>query len=265
MTRQVSRHRSVSALLVDVPAGHAALLARALDDAGWSVRAVPVQGAEALTAALQRRGWQAVLYGGEGAAGRAVAQGARARPARRPAPARSSPSRRTCAPATCPPSCAGCPTACRASPTRPRCRRSSTASSSRRGCAAASAARTGCSPPSRRSPTTSPPGLEPVALCERVLATLGESLGWTAGAVWRPDGARLRLRDRLARRRRPRRRRRADQRDPRADLRRRPGPAGRRLGLPPPGLDRGVRRGRCAPAWSPPPRSRSPSATSASA
>jgi hypothetical protein len=34
-------------------------------------------------------------------------------------------------------------------------------------------------------------GLEPVALCERVLVTLGESLGWTAGAVWRPDGARL--------------------------------------------------------------------------
>ena len=62
----MSRHRSVSALLVDVPAGHAALLQRALDDAGWTVRAVPVQGAEALSAALQRRGWQAVLYGGDG-------------------------------------------------------------------------------------------------------------------------------------------------------------------------------------------------------
>ena len=35
-------------------------------------------------------------------------------------------------------------------------------------------------------------GLEPAALCERVLATLGESLGWTAGAIWRPDGAVLR-------------------------------------------------------------------------
>src|SRR3954447_13929512 len=62
----VSRHRSISALLVDVPPGHAALLQRTLDDAGWSVRAVPVQGAEALSAALQRRGWNAVLYSGEG-------------------------------------------------------------------------------------------------------------------------------------------------------------------------------------------------------
>src|SRR3954454_2810152 len=62
----VSRHRSVSALLVDVPAGHAALLQRVLEQAGWTVRAVPVQGVEALTAALQRRSWQAVLYGGDG-------------------------------------------------------------------------------------------------------------------------------------------------------------------------------------------------------
>ena len=37
-----------------------------LDDAGWTARAVPVQGTEALSAALQRRGWDAVLYGGDG-------------------------------------------------------------------------------------------------------------------------------------------------------------------------------------------------------
>src|SRR3954471_9081980 len=66
MKCRVSRHRSISALLVDVPAGHAALLQRTLDDAGWTVRAVPVRGAEALAAALQRRGGNAVLYGGEG-------------------------------------------------------------------------------------------------------------------------------------------------------------------------------------------------------
>ena len=35
-------------------------------------------------------------------------------------------------------------------------------------------------------------GLEPDALCDRVLSTLGESLGWHFGAVWRPDGAQLR-------------------------------------------------------------------------
>ena len=62
----VSRHRSIAALLVDVPAGHAALLQRALDADGWDVRAVAVHGSEALSAALQRRGWDAVLYGGEG-------------------------------------------------------------------------------------------------------------------------------------------------------------------------------------------------------
>jgi diguanylate cyclase (GGDEF)-like protein/PAS domain S-box-containing protein len=31
-------------------------------------------------------------------------------------------------------------------------------------------------------------GLAPDELCARVLATLGEALGWTYGAVWRPDG-----------------------------------------------------------------------------
>ena len=31
-------------------------------------------------------------------------------------------------------------------------------------------------------------GLAPDELCARVLATLGETLGWTYGAVWRPDG-----------------------------------------------------------------------------
>ena len=35
-------------------------------------------------------------------------------------------------------------------------------------------------------------GLEPGALCDRVLATLGDALGWSFGAVWRPDGAVLR-------------------------------------------------------------------------
>ena len=37
-----------------------------LDEAGWQVRSVAVSGTEALTAALQRRGWQVVLYGGDG-------------------------------------------------------------------------------------------------------------------------------------------------------------------------------------------------------
>src|SRR6201991_5034025 len=62
----VSRLRSISALLVDVPASQAAQLERVLEEAGWQVRSVAVNGTEGLTAALQRRGWQVVLYGGEG-------------------------------------------------------------------------------------------------------------------------------------------------------------------------------------------------------
>ena len=57
-----------------------------------------------------------------------------------------------------------------------------------RGARRAATTPTGCCSPSRRSPTTSPPGLEPDELCARVLATLGETLGWTYGAVWRPEG-----------------------------------------------------------------------------
>jgi hypothetical protein len=61
--------RSVSALLVDVPASHAAQIAKALPD----VRTVPVRGEEALTAALARRGWDAVLHGGDSGHTKALA------------------------------------------------------------------------------------------------------------------------------------------------------------------------------------------------
>jgi len=37
-------------------------------------------------------------------------------------------------------------------------------------------------------------GLEPDALCDRVIATLGESLGWSFGAVWRPTAESAKLR-----------------------------------------------------------------------
>ena len=114
--------------------------------------------------------------------------------ARRPAPALH---RRLAAHARrrrCRPSCAGCPRASRRSRTsrqlpasaRPRARAGADAPPRRRGAQAAGR------PAGDRRPLAA--GLEPVALCERVLETLGESLGWTAGAVWRPDGARLTLR-----------------------------------------------------------------------
>src|SRR4051794_31371069 len=55
--------------MVDVPPSHAALLSAALGDAGWKVEPEHADGAEALSAALHRRGWNAVLYGGDGPGG----------------------------------------------------------------------------------------------------------------------------------------------------------------------------------------------------
>ena len=59
-------HRSLRALLIDVPTAHAGVLAGALSEAGWRLEPEHADGADALSAALQRRGWDAVLYGGDG-------------------------------------------------------------------------------------------------------------------------------------------------------------------------------------------------------
>jgi EAL domain-containing protein (putative c-di-GMP-specific phosphodiesterase class I)/PAS domain-containing protein len=58
--------RSLHALLVDVPPAHGRLIVRAMEEAGWRLRVEHADGAEALEAALRRRGWGAVLYSGEG-------------------------------------------------------------------------------------------------------------------------------------------------------------------------------------------------------
>jgi GAF domain len=187
----VSRHRSISALLVDVPAGHAALLQRALDDAGWTVRAVPVHGPEALSAALQRRGWDAVLYGGEeeGAvpARKAlalvrladphlpfVAVSPHVRPGELAAVVRGLPG---AIPTVVDP--AGLPATLTRELEQAHMRRRVGGAhrllSAQQAIADHLAA-----------------GLEPEALLGRVLATLGGSLGWSFGAVWRPDGDVLR-------------------------------------------------------------------------
>jgi PAS domain-containing protein len=59
-------YRSLRALLVDVPPAHGRVIARALEEAGWRLRTEHADGADALAAALRRRGWGAVLYGGDG-------------------------------------------------------------------------------------------------------------------------------------------------------------------------------------------------------
>src|SRR4051812_41768256 len=51
--------------MVDVPTAYAGLLASRLAEEGWKVDLEHADGADALSAALHRRGWNAVLYGGE--------------------------------------------------------------------------------------------------------------------------------------------------------------------------------------------------------
>jgi PAS domain S-box-containing protein len=51
--------------MVDVPAAYGSLLASRLAEEGWKVDIEHADGADALSAALHRRGWNAVLYGGE--------------------------------------------------------------------------------------------------------------------------------------------------------------------------------------------------------
>jgi EAL domain-containing protein (putative c-di-GMP-specific phosphodiesterase class I)/PAS domain-containing protein len=58
--------RSLRALLVDVPPAHGRLIERAMEEAGWRLRIEHADGADALVAALRRRDWGAVLYSGEG-------------------------------------------------------------------------------------------------------------------------------------------------------------------------------------------------------
>ena len=58
--------RSLHALLVDVPPAHGRLIVRAMEEAGWRLRTEHADGADELAAALRRRGWGAVLYSGEG-------------------------------------------------------------------------------------------------------------------------------------------------------------------------------------------------------
>jgi len=60
--------RSLRVLLADVPEPDAIAIAAALESAGWSVHARRTTGGEGLEAALLDRGWDAVLFGGEGAA-----------------------------------------------------------------------------------------------------------------------------------------------------------------------------------------------------
>jgi PAS domain S-box-containing protein len=189
----VSRLRSISALLVDVPGGHAAVLEQALEAAGWKIRSVPVHGAEALTAALQRRGWNAVLYGGDGRdavpARKAlalvrladphlpfVAVSPHVRPGDIAALIRGLP--------------ASVPTVSDPAKLPAVLARELEQARMRRRVGGAHRLLDAQQAISDQLAA----GLEPDALCARALATLGESLGWSVGAVWRTNAESATLR-----------------------------------------------------------------------
>ncbi len=178
---------------MDVPASQAAQLERVLTEAGWQVRSVAVSGTEGLTAALQRRGWQVVLYGGEGSdavpSSKAlalvkladphlpfIAVSPRVRPGDLAALIRGLP---PSVPTVSDPG--KLPGVLTREIEQARMRRRVGGAHKLLDAQQAITDHLAA-------------GLEPDELCARVLRTLGESLGWSFGAVWRPsaDGATLR-------------------------------------------------------------------------
>jgi diguanylate cyclase (GGDEF)-like protein/PAS domain S-box-containing protein len=172
-------------MLVDVGPARRNQIVGALEAAGWCVDAHEVHGADALSAALARRGWDVVIYGGEGADSvparkamalvriadpqlvfvaaipsvrpgdlSAVVRGFVPDAILSPDPARIAEVLEPVLPA--------------ARSGRPDARRLLLVQQAITDHVAA--------------------GLAPDELFVRALATLGETLGWSFGAVWRPDG-----------------------------------------------------------------------------
>jgi diguanylate cyclase (GGDEF)-like protein/PAS domain S-box-containing protein len=180
--------RSLRALLVDVGPSRQEEIAAALEGAGWSLHAEPVAGTDALSAALARRGWDVVIYGGEGP---------------EPVPARKAMALVRVAdpqlafvaavPSVRPGDLSafvqgfGPEAIIAPDPARlPEVLEQVLAAAQDARPDADSAHRLLLAQQAITDHVAA--GLSPDELCERVLATLGETLGWTYGAVWRPDG-----------------------------------------------------------------------------
>jgi PAS domain-containing protein len=157
-----------------------------MEEAGWRLRVEHADGAEELTAALQRRGWGAVLYAGDGAspvpARKALALVRLADPhlpflAVSPyvhAGDLAAVVRGLDGAAAVVPDPAQLPRALQRALDATRLRRR--VGNAHRFLAAQQAITDHVAA-----------GLEPRELVERALATLGETLGWSCGAVWRPS------------------------------------------------------------------------------
>jgi diguanylate cyclase (GGDEF)-like protein/PAS domain S-box-containing protein len=179
---------SLRALLVDVGPSRQAQIAGTMEEAGWSVHAEAARGTDALSAALARRGWDVVIYGGEGPeavpARKAMALVRVADPQLAFVAAVPSvrPGDLSAFVQGFGPDAIIAPDPARLPEVLERV------------LAAAHDARPDADSAHRlllaQQAITDhvAASLPPDELCARVLATLGETLGWTYGAVWRPDG-----------------------------------------------------------------------------
>jgi PAS domain-containing protein len=173
--------------MVDVGPTHAGQLAAGLTEHGWRVSHERVEGAAGLSQALQRRGWDAVLYGGDGAgavpARKAVALVRLADP-HLPFVAVSRDARRGALSSVVRGLDGAAAHVSNPAELSKALEREIESTRMRR--------RVGSAHQFLLAQQTISghlaAGLEPDALFSRVLATLGETLGWTMGVVWRPDG-----------------------------------------------------------------------------
>jgi EAL domain-containing protein (putative c-di-GMP-specific phosphodiesterase class I) len=182
-------YRSLRALLVDVPPAHGRLIVRAMEEAGWRLRTEHADGTDQLTAALRRRDWGAVLYSGDGpqaVPARKALELVRLADPHLPFLAVSpfvhagdlaAMVRGLDGAAAVVPDPAQLPRALTRALDKTRLRRR--VGGAHRFLAA-----------QQLITDYVAAGLEPGALVERVLATLGDTLGFSCGAVWRsPDGS----------------------------------------------------------------------------
>jgi len=179
--------KAVKALLVDLTPARRRAVLEALRDAGWSVHAEAVTGADGLEAALGRRGWDAVIHGGDppGAvpARKALALARLADP-HLPVIA-VSPAVRPHGLAAVVQGLEGEVRLARDPSRVPAALARELAGARRRG-EGGKARRLLLAQQAITDHVAA--GLAPGPLLARVLATLGETLGWTFGAVWRPEG-----------------------------------------------------------------------------
>jgi len=178
----------LKALLVDVSLPRAQAVRAGLEDAGWLLHAEHVRDADALAAALRRRGWDAVFYEGAGPAALParkalalvrladphlpfIAIAANGRPGALSAVVKGFERE-----------VAVVPNAARLGAV---VRRELSAARERR--TGGMAGRLLLTQQTITDHVAA--GLEPAELGARVLATLGETFGWTYGAMWRPDEA----------------------------------------------------------------------------